>query len=74
MRGRSQLLAETATTVRTARVGNGRERSCERERERAEKSDDLNAAKSRHSVGPPRPHRRIFWTRSAPLWDQAAPK
>src|SRR5947207_83220 len=69
-RGPEGQLAETAAAgVWVAGVGGvARDWRCEREGKRANESDDLHDATDRHSVGPPRPHRRIYWTRSE-LWD-----
>src|SRR2546430_13041080 len=63
-------LAEAADAgVWVAGVGGiARDWRCEREGKRANEGDDLHEATDRHSVGPPRPHRRIYWTRSE-LWD-----
>ena len=59
--GSVQLAEAAAARVWVAGVGGAaRYWRCERERESGNESDDLNDATDRHSVGPPRPHRRIF--------------
>src|SRR6266851_131800 len=61
-------LAEAATAAYwIAGIGRGCHWRGEGQREGAQESDDLNDATDRHSVGPPRPHRRFIWTRSAQL-------
>src|SRR2546423_10314403 len=65
-----QLAEAAAAGVWVAGVGGvARDWRCEREGKCANESDDLHEATDRHSVGPPRPHRRIYWTRSAALCD-----